>query len=90
METIGVISAGIVVGSVAKWWLAPGGRDDIGVVTTVVCGVLGALIGWYAAAGLGIAIGGVDVIRWTIAILLGSVFAAIMATLTGQSLAGRL
>jgi uncharacterized membrane protein YeaQ/YmgE (transglycosylase-associated protein family) len=90
MEIIGVIIAGIVLGSLAKWWLAPGGRDDIGVVTTVACGVLGVLIGWYAAAGPGIAIGGVEVVRWTIAILLGSVFAAIMATLTGRSLAGRL
>jgi hypothetical protein len=90
MEIITVIGAGIVISLLGEWWLGPDGRDDFGVVTTLVCGVVGVLVGWYAAAGLAIATGGVDVSRWIVAILVGSVFAAIAATLTGRSLAGRL
>jgi hypothetical protein len=89
MEIIGVITAGIVIGLIAKLWFAPGGRDDIGLVTTAVCGGVGVVVGWYAAVGLGIAMG-VELVRWTIAILVGSGFAAIIAILSGRSLAGRL
>jgi uncharacterized membrane protein YeaQ/YmgE (transglycosylase-associated protein family) len=90
MEIIAVIIAGIVISLLGKWWLPPVGRDDIGVVTTVVCGVVGVVVGWYAAVGLGIATGGADFARWTLAIVVGSVSAAAVATLTGRSLAGRL
>ena len=41
---------GIVISLLGKWWLGPDGRDDFGVVTTLVCGVAGVLVGWYAAA----------------------------------------
>jgi hypothetical protein len=85
MEIVTVIIAGIIISLLGKWWLTPSGRDDIGLVTTAVCGVAGVLVGWYAAAGLD-----VELVRWAIAILVGSVLAAIVATLTGRSLAGRL
>jgi hypothetical protein len=90
MEIITVIGAGIVISLLGRWWLAPGVRDDFGVVTTLVCGVAGVLVGWYAAAGLAMATGGVELVRWAVAILVGSVFAAIVATLTGRSRSGRL
>jgi uncharacterized membrane protein YeaQ/YmgE (transglycosylase-associated protein family) len=89
MEILTLIIAGIVISLLVKWW-APGGRDDFGLVTTVVCGVVGALVGWYAAAELAAATGGAELVRWALAILVGSVFAAIVATLTGRSLSGRL
>lgn len=89
MDIITVIIAGLVISLLVKWW-APGGRDDFGLVTTAVCSVVGALVGWYAVAGA-VAAGGVDdLARWTIAILVGSVFAGVVATLTGRSLSGRL
>jgi hypothetical protein len=90
MEVIGVIIAGIVVSLLGKWWLGPHGRDDLGMVTTAVCGVGGVLVGWYAAAELGITMGHGEAARWAVALLVGSAFAAIMAMLTGRSLASRL
>jgi uncharacterized membrane protein YeaQ/YmgE (transglycosylase-associated protein family) len=89
MEIIGVIIAGIVISLLGKAVVGPGGRDDIGVVTTAVCGVVGVLMGWYAAAGLGAA-GDAEVVRWAIAILVGSAFAAVAAIVTGRSMPGRL
>ena len=89
MEIIGVIIAGVALGLLGKWWLGPDRRDDLGLVTTVGCGVLGALVG-YAVAGMGSGPADVEPIRWVIAILVGSIFVAVMAFVTGRSLAGRL
>jgi hypothetical protein len=90
MEIIGLIIAGIGISLLGKRWLAPAGRDDIGTVTTAVCGVAGVLVGWYAAAGTGIATGGDELARLTVSILLGSALAALAAIVTGRSMAGRL
>jgi|RhiMethySRZTD1v2_1073278.scaffolds.fasta_scaffold1142147_1 uncharacterized membrane protein YeaQ/YmgE (transglycosylase-associated protein family) len=89
MDIIGVIIVGIVLGLLGKRWLGPNRRDDIGLVTTVACGVLGALVG-YALAGLESGAGGVELVRWLMAMLIGSIFVAVMAFVTGRSLSGRL
>lgn len=89
MDIIGLIIAGIVISVLGKALVGPGGRDDIGVVTTAVCGVLGVLVGWYAAAGLGTT-GDLEAVRWAMAILVGSALAAVAALVTGRSLSGRL
>ncbi|MGH3482363.1 MAG: GlsB/YeaQ/YmgE family stress response membrane protein [Nocardioidaceae bacterium] len=89
MEIVGLIIAGIVISLLGKVVIGPSVRDDIGLVTTAVCGVIGVLVGWYAVAGMGTT-GDVEVVRWTIAILVGMVLAAIAALVTGRSLSGRL
>ena len=89
MEIVGLILMGIVISLLGKAVIGPGDRDDFGLVTTAVCGVVGVLVGWYAAVGVETA-GVVELVRWTIAILFGSVFAAIAAVITGRSLSGRL
>jgi uncharacterized membrane protein YeaQ/YmgE (transglycosylase-associated protein family) len=89
MEIVSLIIAGIVISLVGKVVVGPGVRDDFGLVMTAMSGVVGVLVGWYAAAGMGTA-GDLALLRWTIAILVGSVFAAIAAVVTGRSLSGRL
>jgi uncharacterized membrane protein YeaQ/YmgE (transglycosylase-associated protein family) len=89
MEIVSLIIAGIVISLLGKVVVGPGVRDDFGLVMTAMCGVVGVLVGWYAAAGMGTA-GDLALLRWTIAILVGSVFAAIAAVVTGRSLSGRL
>lgn len=84
MEIIGVIIAGIIIGLLGKW-VAPGSRDNIGFLLTVLCGIVGVIVGWFVAAGLGVATtAGVDWIRWIISIAFAAVFVAIAATLTGR------
>ena len=89
MEIVSLTIAGIVISLLGKMLIGPGVRDDFGLVMTAVCGVVGVLVGWYAAAGMGAA-GDLAVLRWTVAILVGSILAAIAAVVTGRSLSGRL
>ena len=89
MEIVGLIILGIVISLLGKAVIGPGGRDYIGWATTAVCGVLGVVVGWLVAAGLGTA-GGIELVRGTIAILFGSVLAAIAAVVTRRSISGRL
>ena len=46
MEIIGVIVAGIIIGLLGKW-VAPGDRDNIPLWLTVICGIVGMLVGSY-------------------------------------------
>ncbi len=89
MDIVGLIMMGIGISVLGKAVIGPGGRDDIGLVTTAVCGIVGVLVGWYATAGLGTA-GAVEVVRLAIALLFGSAFATVAALVTGRSLSGRL
>jgi uncharacterized membrane protein YeaQ/YmgE (transglycosylase-associated protein family) len=83
VDVIGVIVAGIIVGLLGKW-VAPGARDNTPLWLTIVCGVGGVLIGYYAAAALGVAATpGIDWIRWIISILVAAVLVVIAATVTG-------
>jgi uncharacterized membrane protein YeaQ/YmgE (transglycosylase-associated protein family) len=87
MEIVAVVLAGIVLGLIGRC-LAPGGRDDLGLVVTALCGLVGAIAGWYAAAGLGIA--SPSMFRWVVSIMVAAILVAAMAILTSRSLAGRL
>jgi uncharacterized membrane protein YeaQ/YmgE (transglycosylase-associated protein family) len=83
VDVIGVIVAGIIVGLLGKW-VAPGSRDNTPLWLTILCGVGGVLIGYYAAAALGVAATpGIDWIRWIISILVAAVLVMIAATATG-------
>ncbi|MCQ9130413.1 MULTISPECIES: GlsB/YeaQ/YmgE family stress response membrane protein [Streptomyces] len=75
MEIDGIISAiliGIVIGVLGR--LVVPGRQRIGVLWTIVVGIVAALIGSVLAAGLGVAdTDGVDWIEWLIQIGLAAV-----------------
>jgi hypothetical protein len=49
METVGLISAGIVIGLLGTSFLPRGGRGDVGLATTAAYGVFGVLVGWYTS-----------------------------------------
>ena len=83
MEIIGVIIAGIIIGLIGKW-IAPSNRDNIPLWLTLVCGIGGVLIGYYAAAALGVAATpGIDWMRWIVSIIVAAVLVMIAAWATG-------
>jgi uncharacterized membrane protein YeaQ/YmgE (transglycosylase-associated protein family) len=84
MEIIGVIIAGVIVGLLGKFF-APGDRDNIPIWLTVLCGIGGVLLGYYAAAALGVeATNGIDWIRWIISIAVAAVLVMIAAAVTAK------
>ncbi|MFD4631762.1 GlsB/YeaQ/YmgE family stress response membrane protein [Streptomyces sp. NPDC058284] len=74
MEISGLISAiliGAVIGVLGR--LVVSGRQRIGVLWTIVVGIVAALIGTAVAAGLGVAdTDGVDWVEWLIQIALAA------------------
>jgi uncharacterized membrane protein YeaQ/YmgE (transglycosylase-associated protein family) len=84
VEIIGVLIAGIIIGALGKF-VAPGDRDNIPIWLTILCGIGGVLIGYYAAAGLGVEeTDGVDWLRWIISIAVAAVLVMIAASVTGR------
>src|SRR5688572_23168458 len=84
MEIIGVLIAGIIIGLLGKF-VAPGDKDNIPIWLTIVCGIAGVLIGYYAAAALGVEeTDGVDWLRWIISIAVAAVLVMLAASVTGR------
>jgi len=84
MDVLGVIVAGVIIGLLGKL-VAPKDRDSIPLWLTVVCGVVGVLVGYYIAAGLGVEeTDGVDWIRWFISIAVAAVAVVVAAQLYGR------
>ena len=85
MEIIGLIIAGLIIGLLGKF-VAPGARDNTPLWLTLVCGVVGVLIGYYVAGALGVAqTNGVDWLRWIISIVVAAVLVVAASTLTGRN-----
>ncbi len=84
VEIIGVLIAGLIIGLLGKF-VAPGDRDNIPLWLTLLCGIAGVLIGYYAAAALGVgATPGIDWIRWIVSIIVAAILVIIAATVTGR------
>ena len=84
MEIIGVLIAGIIIGALGKF-VAPGDRDNIPIWLTILCGIAGVLIGYYAAAALGVEeTDGIDWLRWLISIAVAAVLVMLAASVTGR------
>lgn len=85
MEIIGVIVAGVIIGLLGKF-LAPGDKDNIPIWLTVVCGIGGVVIGWYVYTAFGgSTTGGVDWVRWIVAIVVAAVLVVAASTITGRN-----
>ena len=83
MTIIGLIIAGIIIGALARLFLP--GRQGIGIIATIIVGILGTLIGWWIAGALGVqSTNGVDWIRWIISIIVAMVLVAITAAIMGR------
>jgi uncharacterized membrane protein YeaQ/YmgE (transglycosylase-associated protein family) len=89
MEIIGLIIGGIIIGLLGKF-VAPGDKDNIPIWLTVLCGIGGIILGFYVYAAFGgDGSGGVDWVRWIVAILVAAVLVVIASTLTGRNHAKR-
>ena len=89
MGIIGVIIAGIIIGLLGKF-VAPGDKDNIPIWLTVLCGIGGVLIGWYIYSAFGgNGSGGVDWVRWIVAIVVAAVLVMVASTLTGRNTSKR-
>jgi len=84
-EIIILIIVGAIIGLLGKF-VAPGDKDNIPLWLTVVCGVGGILLGGfvYGAFG-GDGSGGVDWVKWIVAILTAAVLVVIASTVTGRN-----
>lgn len=80
---IGTIIFGAVIGVLARLVLP--GRQSIGLLMTIVLGVIGALAGYFLAGLLGVAAtDGVDWIRWLISIAVAAVLVGLYAGSRGR------
>lgn len=65
---IGTIIFGAVIGILAR--LIKPGRQNVSILATVVIGIIGAVVGYFLAALIGVeATDGLDWIRWAISIV---------------------
>lgn len=82
-ELIGLIIFGAVIGALARLFMK--GDQGIGVLWTIILGVLGALAGYWVAGLLGVKdTPGIDWIRWVISIVLSVLFITIYLRLRGS------
>ena len=89
MDIIFVLIVGAIIGLLGKL-VAPGDKDNIPIWLTILCGIGGVLIGWYIYAAFGgTSTGGVDWVRWIVAIVVSAVLVMIASTVTGKNTAKR-
>ncbi|WP_127126913.1 GlsB/YeaQ/YmgE family stress response membrane protein [Georgenia sp. SYP-B2076] len=82
-EIIGIIIFGAVIGALARLFMR--GSQPIGVLWTIILGILGALVGYWLSGLLGVGeTAGIDWIRWVISIIVAIVFIAIYLGIRGR------
>jgi uncharacterized membrane protein YeaQ/YmgE (transglycosylase-associated protein family) len=80
MGWVFVIVMGIIIGLLGKFF-APGNRDNIPIWLTIVCGIVGVLIGYGWLGGTK----GIDWLAFFVSIIFAAVLVMIAATVTGRS-----
>lgn len=84
MELIGLIIFGAVIGALARLFMK--GSQPIGVLWTIILGVLGALVGYWLSGLLGVEdTSGIDWIRWIISIVVSIIFISIYVGATSKN-----
>jgi len=79
MGWVFVIVMGVIIGLLGKF-VAPGDRDKIPLWLTVVCGIIGVLIGYGWLGGTG----GIDWLAFFVSIVFAAVLVMVAATVTGR------
>lgn len=80
---IGTIIFGAVIGALARLVLP--GKQNMGMLITVLLGVVGALIGYWLAAQIGVcATRGIDWTRWLISIAVAALLVVVYGSITGR------
>lgn len=87
---IGAIAIGLVVGALAR--LVMPGRQNIGVVMTVILGAIGAFLGTWVSYKLGYSNqnGGFKIVPFLVGIVFGCVLIGIYLGVTGRRITNRL
>jgi uncharacterized membrane protein YeaQ/YmgE (transglycosylase-associated protein family) len=81
---IGTIIFGAVIGILARLFLP--GRQHIGMIMTVLIGIVGALIGYWLAGLFGVAAtSGIDWIRWIFSIIVAAILVVGYERIMGRS-----
>jgi uncharacterized membrane protein YeaQ/YmgE (transglycosylase-associated protein family) len=81
LDLIGTIIFGAIIGALARLFMK--GDQNIGMIWTIILGVLGALAGQGVANLLGVGdTPGIDWIRWVISIIMSIIFIAIYLAIT--------
>ena len=86
MDIIILIIVGAIIGLLGKF-VAPGDKDNIPIWLTVICGIVGVLLGywvWGLISNEGNT-GGIDWIRWIISIVLAAILVMIASTIMGKN-----
>ena len=84
-EIIILIIVGAIIGLLGKF-VAPGDKDNIPIWLTILCGIGGVILGWYVYAAFGgDGSGGIDWVRWIVAVLVAAVLVVIASTVTGRN-----
>ncbi|HET7660298.1 MAG TPA: GlsB/YeaQ/YmgE family stress response membrane protein [Oryzihumus sp.] len=84
MTIIGTIIFGAVIGFLARLVLP--GRQRIGMIMTVLIGIVGALIGYWLAGLFGVAAtSGIDWIRWIFSIIVAAILVVAYERIMGRS-----
>jgi len=82
-ELIGLIIFGAIIGALARLFMK--GEQPIGVLWTIILGVLGALAGYWITGLAGVDdTKGIDWIRWIVSIILSVVFISIYLSMRGK------
>lgn len=82
-ELIGLIIFGAVIGALAR--LVMPGKQGIGILWTILLGVLGAIAGYFLAGLLGVEdTAGIDWIRWIISIVVAVLLISIYIGMAGR------
>ncbi len=88
-EIIGILIAGLIIGLLGKL-VAPGDKDNIPIWLTILCGIGGVLLGyWIYSLFGGDGSGGIDWVRWIVAVLTAAVLVVIASTVTGRNTGSR-
>ena len=89
VEIIVLLIVGAIIGLLGKF-VAPGDKDNIPIWLTILCGIGGVLIGyWIYSLFGGDGSGGVDWVRWIVAIIVAAVLVMIASTVTGRNTGSR-
>jgi uncharacterized membrane protein YeaQ/YmgE (transglycosylase-associated protein family) len=89
VDLIVLIIVGAIIGLLGKL-VAPGDKDNIPIWLTILCGIGGVLIGyWIYSLFGGDGSGGVDWVRWIVAIIVSAVLVVIASTVTGRNTGSR-
>jgi len=85
VDLLGLLVAGVIIGLLGKF-VAPGDKDNIPIWLTILCGIGGIVLGYYIYSAFGgDGSGGVDWVRWIVAIITSAVLVVIASTVTGRN-----